>query len=184
MHVPLSEDTVPDGGLVRVQANDRVLEFPGHQIGAASTREMSGKPRWTEMALWRIDDGTGRYVLQRIGRSRIYHRDGGSCHLGSSALATDAPRDARPCPLCSPPHLEVLLMTPESRIALETDHFAATVCDNATDVLHRLRFRADQERLPITSVSGNYSAPAQRILDEASQKDEEIRAALMHVERL
>jgi hypothetical protein len=183
--VRVTDDSGNGPGVVQVRSADRVLQFAGALIASASTSVTHAKPRWTEMALYRVDDGTGRYVIQRVGRSRVYHRLGGPCGAGTAAPISELSDDSVPCDRCSPPVLDVIRTMPWAKAALEQDRFVAVTCDDAAAVLAQLR-RApeypDHARPSLTD--SRFSTPAQRLLDEARLGDPGIRAAALTVERL
>lgn len=182
MTVPAPEDT-GDAGLQHVQSDDRVLEFTGSVIARSSTFE-DGKPRWTELVLWRVRDASGRYVLQRAGQSLVYHRPGGSCNLGTATSARNLTPQALPCPRCHPLPRDVIIMQPGAIACPESPRYTAVVCESPRDVLGHLRLSATTPAQAEGLVASSYSAPAQRLLDEARQTDEGIRQALAFVERL
>jgi hypothetical protein len=168
--------------LVRVRDDDEVLEFAGELIATATTRQ-PGKARWLDMKLYRTTDGTGRYVIGRTGRSLMVHRLNGSCNRGVPVPVTSLGEDAVPCQLCGTPALAVLKTVPRGTVAQEADHHSATVCSSASEMLSRLRLRGAS---PDDGDShGNaYSAPAQRLLDEARLNDPAVEAAASVIRRL
>jgi hypothetical protein len=173
-------------GLVRVKNDDEVLEFAGEVVATATTRQ-PGKVRWLDITLYRVTDGTGRYVIARTGRSLAVHRQHG-CNRGVPMPVSELPDDSVPCHICATPELAVLKMMPQGVANREADHHSATVCANATEMLARLRLRGaspseDDGSLPHNG--GNaYSAPAQRLLDEARLKDPVVEAAASVIRRL
>lgn len=158
--------------LVRVQGDDTVLEFNGELIATATTH-WPGKPRWLDMELWRVTDGTGRYVIGRVGRSLVYHKHDGPCGRGVPVLATDLDATAIPCVDCGAPALNITKAMPGRHVMKEAEHPSAEVCEGAQEVLQALR------------MSGvGYSAPAQRLLDIARLRDQRVNEAMSTVRRL
>jgi hypothetical protein len=164
---------------LRVRDADRVLEFQGTRIAYVST-ESASSPRWTEMSLFHLTDGTDRYVLQTVGRSVVYHGHHSECNSGTAVRAFDLPEDAEPCTRCRPPTFQDCEgEVDDSRVDLESDRYSVYVCALATDVIARLRIsRANSTALD------SFSAPAMRLLDHARQVDAGIAGALQVVERL
>lgn len=158
--------------LVRVQDDDHVIEFSGEKVAFATTH-WAGKPRWLDIQLWRVTDGSGRYVIQRVGRSLVYHKYNGPCSRGVPFAVTELSHDAVPCSDCAAPPLNIARTIPGGLVMREADHPSAVVCASAADVLASLR-------LPEIG----YSAPAQRLLDTARLNDTAINAAMSAVHRL
>jgi hypothetical protein len=153
--------------LIRVTDSAGVKEFMGVLLSDVTTEDPRVN-RWTDMQLYKVTDGTGRYVLYIIGRSVVYHEYKGICNSGVRTTTTALPEDSEPCPRCEPTLLETV-------VALEEDRYTIHVCANAQEVLSNLRNRR----------SGNtISGPAQRLLSEASIGDDGIRSAIHTVERI
>lgn len=167
------------GELLRVRDADRVLEFQGTRIAYVST-ESASSPRWTEMNLFHLTDGTDRYVLQTVGRSVVYHGHHSECNSGTAVFMANLPEDAEPCTRCRPPTFYPDGDADDRRTAvdLESDRYSVYVCALATDVITRLRISRANTALD------SFSAPAMRLLDHARQVDAGIAAALQVVERL
>jgi hypothetical protein len=172
-------DEVP-AGVIRVPDGQEVLEFSGHQVAEASTR-VPGKPRWTDLRLYALDDGTGRYVLARVGKSLVYHRIPG-CSRGVRAPATELLPDSEPCQYCRPPAVKILASMPGAVVSAETDHNGAEVCAAAADAVERLKLPPEMQAA--SGIGTAYSEPALRLLDEARQHDPAIEAVLSRVRRL
>jgi hypothetical protein len=162
--------------LVRIKDEDQTLEFAGDLVASSTTRQ-GDKPRWLDLKLYRITDGTGRYVIWRTGSSLVRHRAGGPCNRGVSVSVHDLPPDSVPCQSCAAPSIDILRAMPNARASQEVPHHKAIVCQDARDVLRRLRLRGDAEDGDEDSSSSAYSAPAQRLLDEAELNDAGIRQA-------
>jgi hypothetical protein len=169
--------------LIRVPDDSEVLEFSGHQVGQSSTAGPR-KFRWVTITLYRVADGTGRYVLHRVGESRVFHQLD-RCNRGVPTAASELRRDAVPCIECHPPTRDVAVTMPRLRVNAETDHHGAVVCADAAEVLRRLRMRDPLETAGGRSVIGsNYSAPAQRLLDEARLVDPVINEVMTAVRKI
>lgn len=166
--------------LVRVKDDDRVLEFTGGLV-AASTTWQPGRARWLELKLYRITDGTGRYVIGRVGKSTVYHRVNGPCNRGAPVPASAVTMESMPCGTCAAPALAILKAMPDGRVSREIDHYSAIVCASAKAVLSRLRLNGDDDN---ADDSAGYSAPAQRLLDEATLNDAGIRMARSVIQQL
>jgi hypothetical protein len=171
------------GELVRVPNDDEVLEFAGELIATATTRQ-PGKARWLDMRLYRTTDGTGRYIIGRTGRSLMVHRHNGSCNRGVPVPVASLEDDVVPCQLCGTPSPSVLKMTPRGLANREADHHSATVCSSAAEMLARLRLRGASPADGDEPYGSAYSAPAQRLLDEARLNDKAVEAAASVIRRL
>ena len=170
--------------LIRVPDDSEVLEFAGHMIGQSSTGGPH-KLRWVEITLYKVDDGTGRYVIHRVGPSRVYHTVGNACNRGVPMAAAKLRDDAVPCADCRPPARSLAVFEPGLEVSAERDHHGAVVCADAAEVLRRLRMRDPLEVAGGRSIIGsNYSAPALRLLDEARLKDSEIAGLMQTVRKL
>jgi hypothetical protein len=55
-----------------LRSGDQILHFEGERLSLASSDNPShDKPRWTEIAIYRTDEG--KYVVSKIGKSRVIH---------------------------------------------------------------------------------------------------------------
>jgi len=174
----------PDGGnqsavtTHRVQDAARYLEFEGVRLSEVST-ETDAVPRWTDMALYRTDDG--RYVLSIVGRSVVYHEHNGRCNSGIptpvAEINDDLAEELEPCVKCNPEPLDEFtgLM-----VSLEEDRPAAYVCASADDVVTQLR----NPKATGSRGTGQISGPGQRLLAIAAGVDEGIRNAVTVVNRI
>jgi hypothetical protein len=156
--------------LVRVPDVDKVIEFEG-QLVADVTTELPDAPRWTEMDLYHLTDGTGRYVLHVVGRSVVYHRHDSECNSGTKTPLIDVPDDAEPCPNCHPSEGHIY-------VDVEDDRHSAHVCADAQAVLVALRSTGSR------ATSRPFSTPALRLLATARQRDPAIDALMSGVERI
>lgn len=180
-HARAGDDT---GSLIRVPDDSEVLEFAGKTVGKSSTGG-TRKLRWVEITLYKVTDGTGRYVIHRVGLSRVFHQLASACNRGVPLPAAELRHDAVACPDCHPPARAVAVSVPGLRVSAETDHNGAVVCAGPADVLRRLKMRDPVETAGGRSIIGsNYSAPAQRLLDEARLADPEMDAALRMIRKL
>lgn len=75
------------------------IEFEGVRLGSAST-ERDDSLRWTEIHIYRTEGGN--YVIQRLGRSVVYHVSGKSCSRGREVAGVDLPDSSEPCDRCAP----------------------------------------------------------------------------------
>lgn len=167
MNAASNSESNSAGELIRVADSAGVKEFMGVLLGDVTT-EGPRVNRWTDFQLYKVTDGTGRYVLYIIGRSVIYHEYRGDCNSGVRTKIENLPEDAVPCHECNP-------TLRETYVSMEEDRYTVHVCANATEVLANLRNRR----------SGNtISGPAQRLLNEAQADDDGIREALRTVERI
>lgn len=171
-------------GTIRVRHVDELLEFPGELVTDSSSDDRT-QPRWTDLTLYRVTDGSGRYVLQVVGRSVVYHAVNGcerGVHVNLADLADryldDACEDPvpEPCPECKPIDIEADLSevpTADLTVKLEVDRYSAYECRGVPELLKRLRL-----------ANGKYSMPALLLLDRAKRVDPAIADALSQVRRL
>lgn len=82
----------------------RQVKFSGWLLGEASTQQQSSE-RWTEIKIYRTAGGT--YVVQRLGLSRVYHRDPG-CERGEVVTNDQILDGSVPCSVCRPPSVAAL----------------------------------------------------------------------------
>lgn len=175
-------------GHVRIRNVKEILEFPGELVTDSSSDDRN-QPRWTELVLYRLTDGTRRYVLQTIGRSVVYHAVTGCVHgdrgvrvrladLADRYLAEDCTDDIpEPCPDCQPLDIEAVTASDDLEVKMEVDRYAAYVCDDVDGLLRRLELTKGKS-------SGQFSMPALLLLDRARVLDPAIAAALSQVRRL
>lgn len=160
MTSPHIDKTKNASELITVEGPDGPKEFCGKLLVDVST-EKPKQPRWTEMQLYRKDDGGGAYVLYSVGRSVVYHDPHGECNKGIrksvKQLYTDV-LDAEPCDKCEPEDYERLPL--DSYVMMEEDRPKIFVCHTAEQVVSRLRFNG-----------GNISGIGQQLLREAKLID-------------
>lgn len=164
---------------IRVQDASRTLEFEGTMLSDVST-ETDRNPRWTEMELYKVDDG--RYVLSIVGRSVVFHEHDSQCNSGVptqvSGLNPEMLEELEPCQRCSPPEPEDLAGTPT--IDLEADRHTVHVCADANAVVEKLR----NPKTTSANGTGLISGPGQRLLAIAASVDDGIKNAVTVVDRI
>lgn len=142
-----------------------------------------GYDQWTDIRLISVPDKPAlKYYVQIVGRSSVYHRDGGPCSRGVSMLVGQVSQDEdrydalNPCQLpgCSPEALEVL--DDEDSIRVEVELYTLYKCRDAAGVVAALY---GHDRRPGRTPS-RLSA---KILQAASLVDKDIENALMLVPR-
>lgn len=158
--------------LIQVEGEDRTYGFRGRLLAHVTT-ETDASPRWTEIELYELTDGTGRYVVHIVGRSVLYHHHDSPCNAGVPTKMLDLVEDAEPCPRCQPPRYRDCDQD-DLVVDAESDRHTITVCAGVTEVLDALR-------LPNRR---GYSAPAQRLLDEVRHSHPEFAAQASSVEWL
>lgn len=164
---------------IRIRDASRTLEFVGVMLSDVST-ETDRNPRWTEMELYKVEDG--RYVLSIVGRSVVFHEHDSQCNSGVptqvSNLSQDLLDDLEPCQRCTPPDPEDLAGTPT--IDLEADRHTVHVCADANAVVEKLR----NPKTASSSGTGLISGPGQRLLAIAASLDDGIKDAVTVVDRI
>lgn len=143
----------------------RILQFEGDLL-AESSSWRPGVNRWVEFQLYRTVT-SGTYVLSRTGVSLLYHRP--DCVVVKRNKLNERPYSdlaefSEPCMECRPDRMDFPLICPE------TPRYWAQQCDNAEAV---------RESLMKYDTAGNryMTLVAQRLLEDASEKDESIAAA-------
>lgn len=174
-------DGYGDGEIIRVpDSTGSLKEFNGILLADVST-ENPDSLRWMEMELYKVTDGTNRYVLHLVARSVVYHRFESDCKRGVPRPVSDKdwPEDAEPCRTCRP---SLWLDAPDDRqYDLEIDRHTTFVCEDAAEMISHLRVGPQSRgKLPPGALSG----PAQRLLDIAAHRDDNIAAATRSVERI
>jgi hypothetical protein len=176
--------TGTENQVIRVLNAGGPLEFSGTLLGEVST-QINRSPRWTEISLYKVTDGTQRYVLHSCGASVVYHKHNGPCNTGVPTHAEDMPLDGEPCRVCRPARVpddpeewykEDLLGT---QWDLETDRHTTHVCKDPKEVVEKLRFPRSNKIL-----GGTLSGPAQRLLNMVAKHDPDIAAVLQEVQRI
>jgi hypothetical protein len=157
--------------MLQVQDGSRILQFEGDLIGQSSSFRR-GNHRWVEFYLYKTRE-EGRYVLSRIGVSTLFHHP--DCEIAQRNKLKDAPystldEHAVPCTECRPDLINFPIVAPEK------NRNWAQVCDTAHAVL---------EALTKYDAAGSWylTYVAQRLLEDASEHDEDI-AAVYKVETI
>lgn len=181
----LGEPLAPGWVLAR-DTHGEDLEFPGELVADSSSDDQT-QTRWTELVLYRLTDDTGRYVLQVIGRSLIYHALTGCSRgvqvtlreLADRYLSEDcADPIPEPCADCHPVDIEADdALVDGTVVKMEVDWYAAHECPTVPVLLERLRLTRGRS-------AGQFSMPALLLLDRAKRVDPAIAAALSQVRRL
>lgn len=144
-----------------------------------------GYVRWTDIALYRVvNNSSATYMIQILGRSVVYHRNGGPCsNKGVSMLVGKLSDEtektylqAVPCqePGCKPEDLSNL--QDHDRVQMEVTIPRLYRCKDAgevVDVLFRHGRRAD----------GEPSNLNMKLLSAASALDPDIQLVLLNTER-
>jgi hypothetical protein len=99
--------------------------FTGYLEHRVST-EVRHKPQWLEIELWKVTDGTGRYVLHFTGKSVLVHKNGSDCNAGVPTAFSELSIDAESCRKCRPDLQHAL---PTAIFEAETDRHKAEICD-------------------------------------------------------
>lgn len=148
--------------MYEVKDGTRTLQFQGTLL-AKSSSWRRGSTRWIEFELYRTESGS--YILSRVGVSTVYH--GAACSLVKRYGLTESGftslgDNAIPCEECRP--------TSEADLVFPEKHrYWAQVSEEAEAVLEAL-YKYDQGGARyLTNV-------AQRLLEEASEKDENIES--------
>jgi len=149
--------------MISVKNGSRTLEFEGELLGSSSSYR-AGSDRWIEFKIYKTAGDT--YILSRVGVSLIYHV--AACPLVvrytlQEESVTDLDRRATPCPDCGPT-LEAPMVFPEK---YRHWAFVTDVAEAVVDSLHK-----------DDNYGGRYlTKVAQRVLEEAAEKDAELDAA-------
>jgi hypothetical protein len=146
--------------MIEVKDGNRTLYVDGVLL-AKSTSYRRGSTRWIEFELYKTV--SGQYVLSRVGVSLVYH--GAACTLVTTynlqeMSFNETHRDSIPCERCEPDESADLVFPEKNR-------YWAQVSDQAVAVLDALYKYDDGGARYLTNV-------AQRLLEEASKKDQKI----------
>jgi hypothetical protein len=148
--------------MFEVKDGSRTLQFNGSLL-AKSSSWRRGSTRWIEFELYRTESGS--YILSRVGVSTVYH--GAACALVKRYGLTEAHFSSLggspiPCEECRP--------TSEADLVFPEKHrYWAQVSEEPDAVLEAL-YKYDQGGARyLTHV-------AQRLLEDASEKDEAIES--------
>ena len=123
-----------------VRDGDRALTFFGTELAFESTfGARGGQPRpfddlrWTEITIYRTTEG--RYILEKVGRSDVYHTpaSSGGCKHGMVVLARDLDSDRRPCVTCKPSPIRQL--DTNDKVSVELDRYSTRIIDTAEELV-------------------------------------------------
>lgn len=122
----------------------REIEFTGRELGRSST-EKEDSLRWTEIVIYRTAGGS--YIIERLGRSLVYHVPEASCDSGQTYPVTGRQlgETSEPCPQCSPAMPEDRDFDPEWIFSHERTMSSAEIVDRAED-LHDALSMFDRKR--------------------------------------
>lgn len=150
---------------MRIQDEEGVLEFDGEQIAVATTEEDDNTLRWTEIHIFRTT--SGRYIVQKIGKTRVYHRGNatGPCaKYGKPGKYQNVALDALGCPVCKPD------LDEDENVRIETDRYTAHISDTAKGAVESIHSQDDDGVVYLTRV-------AREALHIAAQRDKAIHEA-------
>lgn len=158
----------------------RPVTFAGVQLASASSQSDSNPtPRWTELAIYQTV--TGKFVLEKIGRSDIFHT--GNCSRpGKGALRynsildaledvdSGADEDLLPsffvqCDVCNPSY------DSDDPVIVEQDMHSVDVYDTPEKLIDALYYRRNGSVRSLSNLSRN-------LLEMAAKKDAGIASVL------
>jgi hypothetical protein len=154
-----------------VRDGQRPVTFVGWMVADADSQG-GGDPRWTELALYRTT--SGKYVLEKIGRSDVFHSV--RCKRRSKGIQVDSleaalkgedvdPRDRYvQCEQCRPGY-------DEAPVYVERDISSIAVYADAQQAVDAL-FRKDGDNMRYLS------RVARELLDEAAKADQDISTVM------
>lgn len=129
----------------RIQDADRQVEIRGFLEYRVSTETLR-KPQWLELELWKICDGTGRYLEHIIGKSVLYHNEDSDCNTGIPMMAAHMPDDSEPCRKCNPKSFRSV---PKNTVFdVETDRHKVEICDGRENE----RWPMDEYGIPLVNL--------------------------------
>ena len=148
--------------MYEVKDGSRILRFEGELLGS-STSYRRGSDRWIEFELYKTLNGS--YVLSRVGVSLVFHAS--TCSLvrryGLSEASPKAlHRDALPCEECDPSRDLPIVYPEKNRTWTQVSEEPEAVLDSL------YKYDSNNTRY-LTKV-------AQRLLEQASEKDSRIEA--------
>lgn len=140
------------------------MTFEGSEIASVSTQH-GEQPRWTEMVLYKRDDGG--YVLLRYGKSIMYHLPSCRQMRGRVDLTfVDEPdEEAWPCEECKPEEST-------EPVFVEPDKIRATTVMNADKLVAAMWERNKREPFEM-----RFSPLSQRLLKIAGEAYDDIADA-------
>ena len=109
------------------------IEFKGTLLGSSSTRKRDSY-RWTEIHIYRTDGGA--YIIERLGKSVIYHAAAGKCDVSKGLRITGSQilDSSEPCDRCDPAIPEDDDFNPEDPFVHEQTMSSAQVVKEAGGV--------------------------------------------------
>ncbi len=89
--------------MIEVRDGHRILKFEGERIGFSSSKHRDSL-RWIEFTLYKTT-GNGRYVISRVGYTKLYHLP--ECEIAERSKLDETNRaevreDDHPCEVCQP----------------------------------------------------------------------------------
>lgn len=165
---------------VRIENRFSVQTFDGELLDWTQTPGPPDRPRWVEIYVYKLDNGTG-YMLHRIGKSVIYHRADTRCTIsdgrqsGDVAKISDLPDNAEPCDECAPPFPEDI--GDDEEIRFEFDRHTFNRCATAARVIDKLTvYRSPSsgqgdEDTGRSAKTSTVSAPVRELLEKLAAKD-------------
>lgn len=154
-----------------VRDNQRLVTFLGWLLADADSQP-GGAPRWTELALYRTV--TGKYILEKIGRSDVFHA--AACTRRSKGLRYETLTDALdedertdvvdlttvfvPCDQCRPD-------VTAAPVFVERDISAVALYNDPQSLVDAL-YRKDSDN------TRYLSRVSRELLDQAASRDSEI----------
>lgn len=138
----------------------QLVVFTGELLSSQSSKRTDEQLRWTEIEIYRT--AAKKYVVHKVGRSKVVHRDGARC---ASGVAVENVYDMTliPCPLCHP------VFTADGMVQ-ETDRHTVHVTETGDGVVE-CSHTQDTDRTTYLTF------PAKQALLEAAQKDSAIHEA-------
>lgn len=138
------------------------VEFRGDEIGFASTEESPTTLRWTEVVIYRTEQGN--YIVHKFGPSRVVHVATSNCSPTAKPVAADQLlEDAQPCPVCKP------ILDLDHEFVEEIDRSSVHIAETPQEVIAALYTRRD---------GGTFmSKTAKRALAEAADRDPALKEA-------
>ena len=160
----------------RVQDRYEQIEFSGTLLADVST-ETPDSDRWTEIRIYRTIAGS--YVVERVGRSVIYHEHDGPCNTGVPVRSGDLDDMFTPCRRCQVADLDVI--SQNEMVDQELDKHQTDVVDAAGVQGVLTLQRRDHNRGENVSYLSN---PALRALALAANADSALCDVRSHVRRV
>lgn len=131
--------------MTKISVWDRLveIEFEGSRIGWASTERPDQSLRWTEIHIYRTRGGS--YVIERLGRSLVYHARGTDCARGRNIVGSQISDESEPCEKCRPNTPEDDDFNPHRKFVHEVTMSSADVVDDPSKV-HDALSQFDKQR--------------------------------------